>query len=215
LVFCRDTACELTEREHRQGLAVHPAYIGLVEAHGLLARGVGGLELVRTKNKFASPGPTHNRQLLCNVRVRESSDGVELSQIAEIQLHLSAIASWDKESRAHEHYEYFRRELSGAGLGSNLEDFLDKTMSVYASICETPVRLSLLILVLEGAATREMPTSVGDLYRRAVDVALRDYVDGDGRLVGREALPRAVPQRRARVRGDDGGADAARSTWRR
>ncbi|KAH8071914.1 hypothetical protein JL721_3816 [Aureococcus anophagefferens] len=126
--------------------------------------------------------------LLCNVRVRESSDGVELSQIAEIQLHLSAIASWDKESRAHEHYEYFRRELSGAGLGSNLEDFLDKTMSVYASICETPVRLSLLILVLEGAATREMPTSVGDLYRRAVDVALRDYVDGDGRLVGREAL---------------------------
>ncbi|KAH8074817.1 hypothetical protein JL720_10555 [Aureococcus anophagefferens] len=98
-----------------------------------------------------------------------------------------AIASWDKESRAHER-EYFRRELSGVGLGSNLEDFLDKTMSVYASICETPVRLSLLILVLEGAATREMPTSVGDLYRRAVDVALRDYVDGDGRLVGREAL---------------------------
>ncbi|KAH8044245.1 hypothetical protein JL720_17139 [Aureococcus anophagefferens] len=87
--------------------------------------------------------------LLCNVRVRESSDGVELSQIAEIQLHLSAIASWDKESRAHEHYEYFRRELSGAGLGSNLEDFLDKTMSVYASICETPV----LSTALSGDAT--------------------------------------------------------------
>ena len=74
---------------------------------------------MRTKNKFASPGPTHNRQLLCNVRVRESlPGGVELSQIAEIQLHLAPIASWDKESRAHEHYEYFRTYFSGGDRAS-------------------------------------------------------------------------------------------------
>lgn len=160
----------------------------LVAAYDLLRRNeVPGLELLRTKNKFGDKmGPTHSRNILTNVRVTAAGGG--LSCVAEIQLHVAPIREWEVVSRAHDLYEYFRRELSNAGLGDNIEDFLDKTMSVYSRICDVPVRLSLLILILEGATSREMPQSIGDLYRLAVKTALRDYVDADGRAAGHETL---------------------------
>ena len=78
------------------------------------------LELIRSKNKFRKPDPTHFRNILNNIRVRVG----KLTCFAELQVHHATILEYNDTCGAHEHYEYFRSKLK-----STYEDELARCLS--------------------------------------------------------------------------------------
>jgi hypothetical protein len=72
-----------------------------------------GVEVVKSKNRFAKPTPAGFRDVMALVRLRVGSDGF-CSHICEIQFHLTAVKTFDKVHDSHSHYEYFRDYFEGA-----------------------------------------------------------------------------------------------------
>ena len=67
-------------------------------------RGDASLELVRLKNRFRDPTPSHFRFYLANLVLR--APGVACC--VEIQLHLQALLACDSATDSHDHFEFFR-----------------------------------------------------------------------------------------------------------
>ena len=90
-------------------------------------------EVVRVKSKFGSDrDPTHFRNLLNNLRMTVTcSDGAVRTSFVELQLHEKGILAHNNESKAHDHYDYFRSLLEGS-YDSDLDKFLERTILVRA-----------------------------------------------------------------------------------
>ena len=90
-------------------------------------------EVVRVKSKFGSDrDPTHFRNLLNNLRMTVTcSDGTVRTSFVELQLHEKGILAHNNESKAHDHYDYFRSLLEGS-YDSDLDKFLERTILVRA-----------------------------------------------------------------------------------
>ena len=148
------------------------------------------LRLVRIKNlfKLLNLDAPHFRRLMLSIAVL-LEDGTEY--ICEVQLHIKKIFEFKRNNNdvMHKPYEYFRRLLGDEindVLVSEKEQWMElqKRMEQMGNIVKTPVTLALLVVVLGGAASDNipppLPASIFQLYELAVDAVLRSFVERKG-----------------------------------
>lgn len=154
------------------------------------------LQLCRVKNKFDPKElvASHFRTILLNLKamccqcgtLRRSfldddahsssqccSDPTRTWHMFEVQIHHKTILELDEKLHTHEHYEYLR-SLTNVKVSDQLNFLLEKQLSLFAAIAQTPVLLSLLIVVLDRA-DHKLPTSVYELYEFAIEASLQNW----------------------------------------
>ena len=103
------------------------------------------------------------------------------------QVHHKAIKGHNEKSHAHDHYEYFRTLLASK-MDKDLRDMLERLMLFFAEARGVPVLLSMIVLVFADLAeTRRrtpnaritLPTSRLELYRSAIQAALKQHTSGE------------------------------------
>ncbi len=150
------------------------------------------LDLIRVKNKMKHVDPTHFRNILCNVLLRiVRPDGTTFRCFCEIQLHHMLILSFNNQSHAHTHYEFFRSKLEEDDLAKNMEFMVEARIRVFEEVCKTPVLLSMLILVLgasEESKDITLPSDLYHLYIMALNAALGRNFKGEEMVMASRML---------------------------
>ena len=151
------------------------------------------LELIRAKNKFAPDMlcPVHNRNVLLNVRLTRLSPGAaaatptptttttttptttttapaatKASVFGEVQIKVKSIKELLHDHKSHEHYEYFRSLLEGNV--DVVDELLIRLLSFVDQVCQVPVLLSLLIVVMDTSADSAKEKGALDRWRSVV-----------------------------------------------
>ena len=124
--------------------------------------------------------PTHFRNLLNNLRMTvTAADGSTRTAFAELQLHCREVLSYNDESHAHDHYDYFRSLLE-ARYDSDLDKFLERTILFLQEVSGNPVLLSMLVLLFgeadDEAAADNVPLNRYELY----NLVLQKVTDSNG-----------------------------------
>jgi len=137
------------------------------------------LELIRAKNKLSTTvaeekglaglDPTHFRNILNNVQLIH--DG--RVTFAEVQVHHAAILTYNDESHAHDHYNFFRAKLADS-YGRELDAMLERAILFFDEVSGNPVLLSMLALIFSGGSdSKSLPASLLQLYSIAMRAAVQ------------------------------------------
>ena len=108
--------------------------------------------------QFRHLDPTHFRNMLFNVLIYVTRpDGSTTRCFAEIQVQHQMILEYNDSAHAHDHYDFFRSYLKSYAedLDANLDFMLEKRMRLFAEISQTPVKLSMLIVVMSAQSTSD------------------------------------------------------------
>lgn len=141
------------------------------------------IDVVRTKNYFDKLDPTHYRRLGLTIRIPIA--GTKIFHNGEVQVHFLPI--W-RDNPDHKHYEYFRSLFKGHTITTQLAQegggwlTVDKRVQSWGSFLKRPVLMALLVAVLAKLETldiEEVPSTVSELYKDAIDIMVRRAMKGD------------------------------------
>ena len=140
----------------------------------------GVMEVIRMKNLFATLENAHFRRLAVVIKFHLGQGHCHLF---EVQIHHACIFSFNNANKSicRHPYEYFRKKFQGGVLKSALGDKtngwlrLDGTLAKWSAFLQTPVLLSMFVVVLSrvdfgksGDGQKQLPNTKLELYAAAV-----------------------------------------------
>lgn len=105
-------------------------------------RGVVRVKLVRCENNFSKVGPTHFRSLLNTLQLTSG----DRSCYAEVEVHHNMILTYNEESHARVHYDYFR-SLMPERTFSHVDETLEKSLMFLQEVSTVPTLLAMLVII--------------------------------------------------------------------
>jgi len=135
------------------------------------------LEMIRSKNCFASLNPTHARSIVNTFRL----EYMGACQFVELQVYHRKVFNYGEKSRVQDHYHFFRahlRNTSEGASGEELDSKLEARMNVFDEICQVPVLLSVMVCAL-GEQQEHFPGDRCELYEMGMRATLRRRFDNE------------------------------------